>query len=173
MKRFEGSFRGVARLGDVTYSLRSPAPANIYNEHSEFGDMFWNLDLAVPIRVTKPGTYECALTYSFAQAALRGKTERLEIRTALTPGDRSLTFSLEPWDAGSMGYWAPDRVGGTCQVILYYLASDQELLDAMKVDRNLRHGDLEDFKLGIREWSDHAPSEPWRPMSVDARETRF
>jgi hypothetical protein len=64
-------------------------------------------------------------------------------------------------------------VGGTCQVILYYLASDQELLDAMKADRGLRHGDLEDFELGILEWSDHAPSEPWRPMSVDARETRF
>jgi hypothetical protein len=132
----ERSYQKMAGVGDVRYEVQEPyTDAEIRNSRPEFGRLHRKLRIVVPVSVSQAGAFRVTARYSWSRAGEWGSTRMKEEMKTLDVGEHQ--FEMEFVADGSFGFWSPKYVGGTAEIKLYYVQSEQEVHDALSADPSI------------------------------------
>ena len=110
----------------------------ILNTFQEYGPMGKNLKIKVSVTVEIEGTYLITAQYSLSKGNLSANTLIKNTAQYLNVGENIVEIEFQANESrGSYGYWSPAYVDRTAQIQLFYLASEQELLDTITTNSDL------------------------------------
>ena len=97
-----------------------------------------NLKIKVSVTVEIEGTYLITAQYSLSKGNLSANTLIKNTAQYLNVGENIVEIEFQANESrGSYGYWSPAYVDRTAQIQLFYLASEQELLDTITTNSDL------------------------------------
>jgi hypothetical protein len=128
----EKSFEQYAAIGDVSFEVQeSFSESRAINGKLVEVSLFKKLILIVPITVSRAGTYQINAQYKDSEI---GSTPRKDVIQALDVGANTVRITFLANESREYGYSSPKSTKGTAQIQLSYLASQQELLESLKLD---------------------------------------
>jgi hypothetical protein len=86
--------------------------------------------------------------YSYSKGSEWGNPPSKEVTTTLDVGEHRIELEFD--SDGSFGYWSPALVGGKAEIGLYYLVSQQQMLDEMNADSSIDKQYLAQF---LEDWT--------------------
>lgn len=172
----EMAYLQFAKIGNVSFAMQGPyADAEIDNRHPEYGPLYKQLQIAVPIAVSQAGVYNLYVEYRFSKAGVRGRAPAKDMTETLGVGEHIV--KVEFIADGSYGFWSPASVGGVAKINLTYLVSEKEMLEktnsemksASAIEREVYKQFLKDTGLDTRE----VLTEPTINKFVERKEIHF
>jgi len=139
----EKSFEQYATIGNVSFETQEPfSESRGINGKLVEVSLFKKLVIVVPISVSRTGIYQVNVQYSDSEI---GSTPMKDVKQTLNVGDNTIKVEFLSNESREYGYVSPKSVGGTAQIQLSYLASQQELLDSLKSDNTTDPKVLQQF----------------------------
>jgi hypothetical protein len=153
--RSEKVYQQFAKIGNVGFKVQEPySDIEIDNLHPEYGLIYKKLQINIPVSVSQAGVYQVHVRYSFSKANKTGGTPMKNTTKNFCVGEHTMQVEFFAREISNYGFWSPASVGGTVDIQLSYLASENELLDKINsdsaIDKNIFDQFLKDEGLKTR-----------------------
>jgi hypothetical protein len=133
--RSEKVYQHFAKIGNVGFEVKEPySDIEIDNLHPEYGLLYKKLQINIPLSVSQAGVYQVHFRYSFSKANKTGGTPMKNTTKSFGVGEHTMQVEFLAHEISNYGFWSPASVGGTVDIQLSYLASENELLDKISSD---------------------------------------
>lgn len=133
--RSEKVYLHFAKIGNVGFEVKEPySDIEIDNLHPEYGLLYKKLQINIPLSVSQAGVYQVHVQYSFSKANKTGGTPMKNTTKSFGVGEHTMQVEFLAHEISNYGFWSPASVGGTVDIQLSYLASENELLDKISSD---------------------------------------
>jgi hypothetical protein len=142
----EKVYQQFAKIGNVGFEVQDPySDIEIDNLYPEYGLIYKKLQIIIPVSVSQAGVYQVHVRYSFSNAIKTGSTPMKNTTESFGVGEHIMHVKFLAHEISNYGFWSPASVGGTVDIQLSYLASENELLDKINFDSAIDKKNLDQF----------------------------